>query len=162
MSTRLVVLGDTHLTPSSARDLPSRAWDEIASADLVLHTGDVTAMDLLERIATVAPVVAVRGNNDIGLDELDDRWTDLIEGVRVAMVHDSGPSRGRDSRMRSWFPDAHLVCFGHSHAPVNEIGVDGQWLLNPGSPTQRRRQPVHTIAVVTVDGDHSGPQLIEV
>ncbi len=151
MPTRVAVIADTHLTPSSPRDLPTRVWDEIDRADLVLHAGDVTTPALLERIGSVSPVVAVLGNNDTGLDDLPERWEDDIDGVRVAMVHDSGTTKGRANRMRRWFPDAELVVFGHSHAPVDEEGADGQRLLNPGSPTQRRRQPVHTMAVVTLD-----------
>lgn len=152
MPTRLAVIADTHLTPTSRSDLPTVVWDEVARAHLVLHAGDVTTPDLLERIEAVTPVVAVLGNNDVGLDHLPERWVDTIDGVRVAMVHDSGPTKGRENRLGRWFADADLVVFGHSHAPVNDEGVDGQWLLNPGSPTQRRRQPVHTMAVVVLDG----------
>ncbi len=151
MTTRLAVIADTHLTPTSKRDLPPRVWDEIAAADLVLHAGDVTTPELLDRVASVTPVVAVLGNNDHDLGRLPERWTDVVDGVRVAMVHDSGATKGRARRMARWFPEADLVVFGHSHAPVSEEGVDGQWLLNPGSPTQRRRQPTHSIAVVVLD-----------
>lgn len=151
MAHRLAVLADTHLHESSPRDLPPRVWEEIEWADLVFHAGDVTTRHLLERIDAVTPVIAVLGNNDVGLDDLPERWTGEIDGVRIAMVHDSGTTKGRANRMRRWFPDADLIVFGHSHAPVDEAGADGQWLLNPGSPTQRRRQPVHTMAVVTLD-----------
>ena len=162
MTTRLAVIADTHLTPSSKRSLPSRVWDEIGAADLVLHAGDVTTSDLLDEIASVSPVEAVLGNNDRGLDRLPERYEAVIDGVTVAMVHDSGASRGRAARMRRWFPSADLVVFGHSHAPVDEQGVDGQWLLNPGSPTQRRRQPGHTMAVVVLDAGTITTSIIDV
>jgi hypothetical protein len=159
--TRVAVIADTHLTPSSSRDLPVQVWAEIERADLALHAGDVTTPELLDRIGDIAPVVAVLGNNDVGLDDLPARWEDEIDGVRVAMVHDSGTTKGRANRMRRWFPEADLVVFGHSHAPVDEAGADGQRLLNPGSPTQRRRQPVHTMAVVTLDAGTITTQLVE-
>lgn len=160
MATRIAVISDTHLTATSTRDLPERAWSEIDAADLVLHAGDVTTPDLLDRIDSVTPVVAVLGNNDVGLDHLPERWTEEIDGVRLAMVHDSGATKGRPARLRRWFPDADLVVFGHSHAPVDEEGADGQRLLNPGSPTQRRRQPVHTMAVVVLDDGSLHTELV--
>lgn len=160
--TRLAVIADTHLTSDSKHDLPASAWREIEQADLVLHAGDVTSPDLLERLGTVTRVVAVLGNNDVGLDHLPERWVADLDGVRVAMVHDSGATKGRANRMRRWFTDADLVVFGHSHAPVDEAGTDGQWLLNPGSPTQRRRQPAHTMAVVTLDAGTFTTELVEV
>lgn len=160
--TRIAVIADTHLTPSSKRDLPATVWEEIDAADLVLHAGDVTTPELLERIGSVTPVVAVLGNNDVGLEHLPERWTDVVAGVRIAMVHDSGATKGRANRMARWFPDADVVVFGHSHAPVWEEGADGQWLLNPGSPTQRRRQPTHSMAVLTVEGGDVAAEIIEI
>ncbi len=159
--TRVAVIADTHLTPSSKRDLPVAVWREIEAADLVLHAGDITTPELLERIGAVTPVVAVLGNNDVGLDALPERWTDEIDGVRVAMVHDSGTTKGRARRMARWFPDADVVVFGHSHAPVWEEGVGGQWLLNPGSPTQRRRQPTHSMAVLTLRDGTAEAEILE-
>lgn len=162
MPTRLAVIADAHLTPTSPRDLPAEVWVEIGRADLVLHAGDVNTPELLDRIGRETPVVAVLGNNDVGLDHLPGRWSDTIDGVRVAMIHDSGPTRGRPARMRRTFADADLVVFGHSHAPVDEDGVGGQRLLNPGSPTHRRRQPVHTMAVVTLDAGALTTAIVEV
>ena len=83
MPTRLAVIADTHLTPMSPRDLPAEVWVEIERADLVLHAGDVNTPELLERIGRATPVVAVLGNNDVGLDHLPQRWSDTIDGVRV-------------------------------------------------------------------------------
>lgn len=107
---------------------------------------------------------AVLGNNDHELEgELPETLVLDLGGLRVGMIHDSGTRRGRPARLRRRFPDADLVVFGHSHDPVNEAGMDGQWLLNPGSPTERRRQPHHTIAVFDVDqGRLVGPEVIAV
>jgi putative phosphoesterase len=156
MTTRVLVLSDTHVRRGGARRLPDAAYDELAAADVVLHAGDVVCADLLDELAGFAPVYAVLGNNDVdpGLSHLPVTRLVEVEGVRVGMVHDSGPSTGRARRMRRLFPDADAVVFGHSHIPWNEPGVDGQLLFNPGSPTDRRSQPVHTLGVLTVT-DHA-------
>jgi putative phosphoesterase len=155
-----VVLADTHLRASGAgepaRWLPHRVVARLAAADVVLHAGDLLDVGVLERIrqqAGGAPVHAVLGNNDTGLEAVLPR-TLVVElaGVRVGMVHDSGRRAGREARMRRWFPDCDVVVFGHSHDPVAATGAGGQLLFNPGSPTQRRRQPVATFGVLTFEG----------
>ncbi len=146
--TTVAVLGDTHL-PRRARDLPPGAWRVIASADLVIHTGDVTEARLLERIAALRPLHAVRGNNDFALPCLPEDLVLTVADVTVAVVHDSGPSRQRRQRLRRRWPDARVVVFGHSHVPVcDDDGV--LLLLNPGSPTDRRRMPRFTMALLHV------------
>lgn len=146
--TTVAVLGDTHL-PRRARDLPPGAWRVIASADLVIHTGDVTEAPLLERIAALRPLHAVRGNNDVALHCLPEELVLTVADVTVAVVHDSGPSRQRRQRLRGRWPDARVVVFGHSHVPVcDDDGV--LLLLNPGSPTDRRRMPRFTMALLHV------------
>ena len=164
-----MVLSDTHvrdraLVDDSAFGLPSAAVAEIDRADLVLHCGDVVEPELLRRLRAVKPVHAVLGNNDDALfGMLPERLLVEADGVRIGMVHDSGPTKGRAARVRRWFPDCDVVVFGHSHMPVNEAGLDGQWLLNPGSPTQRRRSPAHTIGVIeTRDGAFWSAEIIEV
>ncbi len=122
---------------------------EVAEADVVLHAGDIVTGDVLEALAATAPTHAVLGNNDAELvGVLPERLVLELAGVRVAMVHDSGPRKGRQARLHRAFPDADLVVFGHSHIPWSAPGLDGQWLLNPGSPTQRRSQPRPTLATV--------------
>lgn len=122
---------------------------EVAEADVVLHAGDIVTGDVLEALAETAPTHAVLGNNDAELvGVLPERLVLELAGVRVAMVHDSGPRKGRQARLHRAFPDADLVVFGHSHIPWSAPGLDGQWLLNPGSPTQRRSQPRPTLATV--------------
>ncbi|HEV2766635.1 MAG TPA: metallophosphoesterase family protein [Acidimicrobiales bacterium] len=146
---RAVVLADTHLHPGSRRGLPDAALAQLEEADVVLHAGDVVTRHLLEELGTYAPTSAVLGNNDHDLvGHLPETLVLDLAGVRVGMIHDSGPRRGREARLRRRFPDANLVVFGHSHIPWNAPGLEGQWLLNPGSPTQRRSQPHHTVAIV--------------
>jgi putative phosphoesterase len=125
----------------------------MARADLILHGGDFTAPEiLLDLEALGPPVVAVHGNVDAA--ELRVRLPEarMVEaaGARIAMVHDAGPARGRLARMRLRFPDADAVVFGHSHIPLHESG-DGFQIFNPGSPTDRRRQPRHTMGVARVE-----------
>lgn len=129
--------------------MPVAALEHLRRADAILHAGDVTNADLLDELGELAPVHAVLGNNDHELvGVLPERLQMEIGGVAVAMVHDSGARAGRAARLRRWFPQAELVVFGHSHDPVNEVGVDGQRLLNPGSATWKRRAPTHTLATV--------------
>ena len=154
---RVVVLSDTHLRDPRVADdslgLPRGARAALDHADLILHCGDVVEDGLLAGLARIAPVHAVLGNNDIALrGRLPEQLVVTAEGVRIGMVHDSGPTKGRPARMRRRFPDSAVVVFGHSHAPCCEAGVDGQWLVNPGSPTQRRRAPGHTLALLEVAG----------
>ncbi|MDT4962263.1 MAG: uncharacterized protein QOF87_1910 [Pseudonocardiales bacterium] len=125
----------------------------LEGVDAILHAGDVCTPDVLYELSVWAPVHAVRGNND-GLDVADWGAPDTLlldlAGLSVAMIHDSGPAEGRAARLRRMFPDAALVVFGHSHIPLNEIH-DSQRLFNPGSPTDRRRQPRGTMGLLEID-----------
>jgi len=142
---RALVLADTHIRPGRARRLPDAVYDELPRADVVLHAGDVLTRELLDELSGFAPVHAVLGNNDTTLvGVLPVSCTLELEGVPVAMVHDTGPAKGRAARVHRMFPDAQVVIFGHSHAPLAEAGAGGQLLFNPGSPTERRRAPAHT------------------
>jgi uncharacterized protein len=148
---QIAVLADTHI--ASGHTLPDRVWERIADADVILHAGDVTAPELLDELRAVAPLHVVRGNNDHRLvGQVPDRLSVELGGVEVAMVHDSGTRAGRERRLHRWFPGADVVVFGHSHDPVDHVGDHGQRLFNPGSPTQRRRQPRPTMGWLTVDG----------
>jgi putative phosphoesterase len=162
VSTRIVVLADTHVTRGGARRLPDRAYELLDTADAIWHAGDVVVPELLDELAGFAPVTAVLGNNDHELvGTLPERVEEVVDGVRIAMVHDSGTTKGRERRMRRWFPDADVVVFGHSHLPLDAEGVDGQRLLNPGSATWKRRAPAHTCAVLTVDGGRIRTELVD-
>jgi putative phosphoesterase len=148
-----LVVADTHIRRGGSRTLPPAVYGRAEEADVILHAGDVLVGEVLDDLARFAPVHAVLGNND---PELAGRLPETLEldldGLSVAMVHDSGQKTGRARRLRRWFPAADLVVFGHSHIPLNEAGEEGQWLLNPGSPTERRRQPHHTAATFDVEG----------
>lgn len=149
---RVAVLSDTHLRPGG-RGLPASVLERLAAADVILHAGDVVTGHLLDELTRVAPTHAVLGNNDHDLVGVLPETLELtLGGVRVAMIHDSGARAGRPNRMRRRFPDADVVVFGHSHDPVDEAGADGQWLFNPGSPTQRRRQPDATMGELELAG----------
>jgi uncharacterized protein len=153
-SLHVVVLADTHLHGDLSK-LPDEVWRHVDAADVVLHAGDVVTRDLLDELRARVPVHAVLGNNDHALvGVLPDRLELDLGGLRTAMVHDSGARRGREARLRRWFPRADLVVFGHSHEPVDSEGLDGQRLFNPGSAVQRRRQPHRTIGVLDIADGH--------
>jgi putative phosphoesterase len=151
---RVVVLADTHLRRSwPNRRLTDATWRWVETADVLLHAGDITQQEHLDALAAHAPVHAVLGNNDPELaDVLPETLTLELAGVRIGMVHDSGPSRGREQRLHDLFPTADVVVFGHSHIPWLDHGVGRQLLVNPGSPTERRRQPHRTLAVLELEG----------
>lgn len=137
----------------------------LRGADVIVHAGDVCTPDVLDELSTWAPVLVVRGNND-GADVAEwgapDTLAVLIGGLAVAVIHDSGPAVGRPSRLRRLFPDAALVVFGHSHVPLNEVH-DGQRIFNPGSPTDRRRQPHGTMGLLRIeDGQLTSARILAV
>jgi putative phosphoesterase len=150
----VVVLADTHVRPGGSLRLPEAVLAAVASADAVLHAGDVLTRELLDDLSRHAPVHAVLGNNDDAdlAATLPETLHIELGGVAVAMVHDSGATAGRERRMHRRFPDAAIVVFGHSHAPLDGPGVDGQLLFNPGSATQRRRQPRPTFGRLRLAG----------
>lgn len=153
MATRLLIISDTHV-PARARRLPEallRAADEV---DLVIHAGDWVAASVLDELEQHADVLGVYGNND-GPDlraRLPEIARRTIEGVRFAVIHETGDATRREVRMDAAFPDLDVLVFGHSHIPWDTVTPAGLRLLNPGSPTDRRRQSVHTMMTATVDG----------
>lgn len=150
---RALVLSDTHLRDGQLDRLPDVVWRTATEVDVVLHAGDVVERELLTALGEAAPVHAVLGNNDVTLvDELPESTELELGGVRVAMVHDSGARGGREARMSRRFPGAKVVLFGHSHEPQCAWTEHDQLLFNPGSATQRRRQPQHTFGVLELDG----------
>jgi uncharacterized protein len=150
---RVGVVADTHLRRGGSRRLPAAALAVLESADVILHAGDLVVPEVLDQLGRLAPVHAVLGNNDAELvGTLDEELALDLEGVRVAMVHDSGSRTGREARLSRRFPDAGVVVFGHSHIPWDQEGVDGQQLFNPGSPTERRAQPNHTLGTLDFEG----------
>ena len=161
---RVAVLSDTH-APRRWRSCPAAVAEHLRGADLILHAGDVCTAAVLDELSEYAPVRVVLGNND-GQEVA--RWgapetLELeIAGLAVAMVHDSGQATGRMTRLRRRFPSAALVVFGHSHIPLDQAG-DGLRIFNPGSPTDRRRQPNGTLGLLDIDdGVLLGAQIVAV
>jgi putative phosphoesterase len=154
MSLSLLLIADTHV-PKRARDLPAQVWSAVEHADVVFHAGDWVEAALLDRLEQRSrSLVGVYGNND-GPDlrsRLPERAHITLEGVRFAMVHETGQAKGRELRCEALFPDADVLVFGHSHIPWDTTSPGGLRLLNPGSPTDRRRQPACTFMTATVDG----------
>jgi uncharacterized protein len=149
---RVVALADTH-APRRWKSCPPPVAEQLRQADLILHAGDVCTAAVLDELSQYAPVLAVAGNND-GPDVT--AWgapptlqADL-DGLAVAMIHDSGPAAARLPRMRRRFPGAALVVFGHSHIPL-DAEASGLRIFNPGSPTDRRRQPHGTVGVLRIE-----------
>jgi putative phosphoesterase len=159
---RLAIVSDTHL-PRGRRALPGACVERLREADAILHAGDFVEAPVLRALEALGPPVhAVQGNQDDPVLRriLPEVRTVDAEGLRVAMIHDAGPSAGRLARMRRRFPDADAVVFGHSHIPLHEER-EGFAIFNPGSPTDRRRQPVHTMGLATVEGGRLRFELLE-
>lgn len=152
---RVIVLSDTH-APRFWKSCPRALTAPLRDAELVLHAGDVCVPSVLDELAQFAPVRVVRGNNDgpdVAAWGAPDTAEFDLEGLSIAMIHGSGARGGRLQRMRRRFPGARLVIFGHSHIPCDEAD-DGLRILNPGSPTDKRRQPTGTFAVLDVVDGH--------
>jgi putative phosphoesterase len=151
---RLLLIADTHV-PKRARDLPAQVWDEAARADAVIHAGDWVTPDLLDELeARAARLIACWGNNDGPLlrERLSERADATLAGVRFTVVHETGAAGGREGRMSRLYPDSDVLVFGHSHIPWDTTTSTGLRLLNPGSPTDRRRQPFGTYMTASADG----------
>ncbi|MGH3559340.1 metallophosphoesterase family protein [Mycobacterium sp.] len=150
---RLLLLADTHI-PLRARDLPAQVWDRVAEADVVLHAGDWVTPKLLDELAAkAARLVACWGNNDgpVLRSRLPERADEMLGGLHFTVVHETGAATGREARMSRRYPESDVLVFGHSHIPWDTTTKTGLRLLNPGSPTDRRRQPSCTYMTTTVD-----------
>jgi len=151
---RLLLLADTHV-PRRARDLPAQVWEEVERADVVFHAGDWVTPDLLDNVtANAARLVACWGNNDAPVlrSRLPECADVLLEGLHFTVVHDTGAAAGREARMSERHPDSDVLIFGHSHIPWDTTTTSGLRLLNPGSPTDRRRQPTCTYMTASAHG----------
>ena len=160
----IAVISDTHL-PRGARRLPEACVERIAAAGLLLHAGDFSTLDVLRDLEAIGPpVVGVHGNVDSAELRrlLPAERVVQAEGARIAMVHDAGQRAGRLERMHARFGErADVVVFGHSHMPLHEKADDGFQILNPGSPTERRRAPAHTMGLIRVTDGLAGCELLE-
>lgn len=153
VATRLLLLADTHV-PKRAKDLPAEVWSAVDEADVVVHAGDWVDVRLLDALeARSRRLVACFGNNDHG--ELRERLPEVaqvsLDGLRLAVVHETGQAKGREGRMGAAYADVDVLVFGHSHIPWDTTTASGLRLLNPGSPTDRRRQPHCTYMTAVVD-----------
>jgi len=153
MPTRLLLISDTHV-PKRARRLPEQVWLAVDEAEVVLHAGDWVELPLLDELEQRASrLIGVWGNND-GPElraRLPEVARETIDGIRFAMVHETGSAAGREARCEAAYPDADVLVFGHSHIPWNSVAPGGLRLLNPGSPTDRRRQPECTYLTAVAD-----------
>jgi hypothetical protein len=139
---RLLIVADTHV-PKRARALPEEVWREAEAADVVVHAGDWVEVDLLDELESrTRRLIGVYGNNDG--PALRARLPEVaraeLDGVRLAVVHETGGAKGREQRCAAAFPDTDVLVFGHSHIPWDSVTDSGLRLLNPGSPTDRRKQ----------------------
>jgi putative phosphoesterase len=160
-SERLIaVIADTHL-PRGVRRLPTECVRLLSEADLVLHAGDLVAESVLAELGSLAPVQAVAGNMDHEALQiaLPKRRVIEIEGARIGMVHDAGPRTGREDRLRAVFPGCAAVVYGHTHVPQLERHAK-VWIVNPGSPTERRSAPAHSMALLRVSDGALEPALV--
>jgi hypothetical protein len=159
---RLAIVSDTHL-PRGARAIPAACIERMRGADAILHAGDFMEPSVLAELRALGPPVhAVAGNVDAPELHVELPATRIVkaEGVRIAMLHDSGPADRRFERLRRRFPETQAVVFGHSHMPLLEAR-DGFAIFNPGSPTERRRAPHHTMGMASVQGERIEFELIE-
>ena len=147
--------------PRGSRRLPKECLRRLESAELILHAGDVVVASVLDGLRELAPVEAVAGNMDEAelLAELPERRIVEVGGVRIGMVHDPGRAVGRGERLAAAFPGCHAVVYGHTHVPdVSRVGR--AWILNPGSPTERRAAPAHSLLILDLDAGEIRPQLV--
>ncbi len=158
---QIAIIADTHL-PRGPRRLPARCIERLRRAELILHAGDLMTMAMLRELETYGQVVAVHGNVDDAEVRAALPASAVVEaaGARIAMTHDAGPAKGRLARMRRRFPEADAVVFGHSHIPLHECAEDGFQIFNPGSPTERRRSPAHTMGMAHAENGRVSFELI--
>jgi putative phosphoesterase len=152
MATRMLLISDTHI-PGRARVLPEAVLQAADEADLIVHAGDWVSAGVLDELRRHGEVLGVWGNND-GADlraRLPEVARREIEGVRFAVIHETGDAKTRERRMPAAFPDTDVLVFGHSHIPWDTTAENGMRLLNPGSPTDRRRQPYCTCMTARIE-----------
>ena len=158
---RVAVISDTHM-PRGTRTLPQECIDRLAAADLILHGGDVTEAAVLDTLRELATLHAVYGNMDSAELRASLPKEHVVEagGARIGMVHIPGPRAGHEARLVARFPGCDAVVYGHTHIP--EVTREGEvWILNPGSPTERRKAPHRSMLELTIDGGTITPELVE-
>jgi uncharacterized protein len=159
---RIAIVSDTHM-PRGGRRLPEECVARLARADLILHAGDLVLRSFLDELLALGPpVAAVHGNMDEPELQVKLPGERIVEAgeVRIGMLHDPGPPEGRAARLAARFAGCDAVVFGHTHEPRAERHA-GVWLLNPGSPTERRRSPHRAMLEVVVESRNIRPELVE-
>jgi putative phosphoesterase len=158
----IAIISDTHM-PRGWRRLPEQCVARLRAAELILHAGDVMTLSVLSELESYGEVIAVAGNVDDAdvRAVLPARREVVIDGARIGLIHDAGPGAGRIARLRRRFPTEDAVIFGHSHIPLHERAPDGFQIFNPGSPTERRRAPAHTMGLATVRHGKVSFELVE-
>jgi putative phosphoesterase len=159
---QLAIISDTHM-PKGSRALPAECLERLRAADAILHAGDLVALEVLELLESLGPPVhAVHGNVDEPEVRIRLPAVRVVEaeGARILMTHDGGPAAGRLARLRRRYPDADAVVFGHSHLPLHEH-AEGFHVFNPGSPTERRRAPRHTMGIANARDGRLEFELVE-
>jgi len=158
---RVAVISDTHL-PRGTRALPDECIKLLRGAEVILHAGDFVSAAFLAELGHIGPPVAgVSGNMDEPAlkESLPKQRVVEVGNVRIGMVHDAGPRRGREARLASRFEDCEAVVYGHTHVPQVER-FQHLWVLNPGSPTERRSAPSHSMIVLQVRGTRITPEIV--
>ncbi len=157
----IAIISDTHL-PRGSRALPEACVERVTAADLIVHAGDLSRFEVLEELKEFGSVIAVHGNTDDAMlrAALPESAVIPVAERTLAVIHNAGPAAGRLRRLRARFPGADAVVFGHSHIPLHERAPDGFQIFNPGSPTDRRRQPRHTMGLCHVRGGRLEFELI--
>ncbi len=148
----VAIISDTHM-PRGSRRLPDACVARLGRADLIIHAGDFSTLGVLRAVEAHGNVVAVHGNVDDGEVRAALPATRTVElgDVKLGVIHDAGPAARRVERLRRRFPDCAGAIFGHSHIPLHERAADGFQIFNPGSPTERRRSPHHTMGTAYID-----------
>jgi hypothetical protein len=160
---KVAVISDTHL-PRGARRIPEACLERLRMADAILHAGDFVALAALEELEALGPPLhGVHGNmDDAGVRaRLPAQTVVDLGGARIGMTHDPGPREAREARLVGRFPSCDAIVYGHTHQP-EVFSHDGVWILNPGSPTERRRAPAHTMLVLEIAGGRIEPELVNV
>lgn len=161
-SVHILITSDTHA--SGGHQLPTALLAAAESADQIVHAGDHSTLDVLRVLERFAPVLAVAGNVEHPevTASLPERARQTVDGVAIGVVHDAGPTAGRHQRLRTWFEGCRVVVYGHSHMPEVTQLDDGLWIVNPGSPTQRRRSPFHSFVWMRIDRGVISVDLVEI
>lgn len=159
---KIAVISDTHI-PVAAQDIPESVYDGMRGVDMILHAGDLLDMEVLKKLAKIAPVRAVCGNMDTGetATQLPQKDIIKVDGVSIGLIHGRGAPAGLIDLVRGEFKDVNAIIFGHSHSPVNQV-KDGILFFNPGSPTDKVFAPYNSYGILEINGKEISPRIIKI